>query len=107
MSGTGTTTSSSTAATKSSPVSTQSVGNVRFGILWAPTDAELAGVSPGTTSWYQLNWPQGAVGSRSGMRQATLSLEVQIEPDSVAAVTGTVTAIPFFDSGSVRYVYEP
>jgi hypothetical protein len=41
------------------------------------------------------------------MRQATLNLEVQIEPDGVATGTGTVTAVPFFDSGSVRYVYEP
>ena len=92
---------------KSSAASTQSVGNVRFGVTWAPTDAELANVSPVTSQWYQLNWPQGTVGSRSGMRQATLNLEVQIEPDGVVAGTGVVTAIPFFDSASVRYVYEP
>lgn len=103
---TGMTMPTSPTPTASVPVSTQSVGNVRFGISWAPTDVELAGVTPGTAQWYQVNWPQGVVGSRSGMRQATLSLEVQIEPDGVAAGTGAVTAIPFFDSGSVRYVYE-
>ena len=85
----------------------QSVGCARFDIAWAPTDAELATATVGSTLWYQLNWPLGAVCSRSGMRQATLNLELQIEPDGVDAGTGSINAIPFFDSGSVRYVYEP
>ena len=105
VSTTPTITTSTTAASNAS--ATQSVGCARFGIVWAPTDAELASTTVGSTQWYQLNWPQGAVGSRSGMRQATLNVELQIEPDGVVAGTGTVNAIPFFDSGSVRYVYEP
>ena len=85
----------------------QSLGCARFDIVWTPTDAELATATVGSTLWYQLKWPLGAVGSRSGMRQATLNLELQIEPDGVDAGTGSINAIPFFDSGSVRYVYEP
>lgn len=83
------------------------IGNVRFAIAWAPTSTELASVAPQSAGWMQLSWPQGAVGSQTGMRQATLSLEVQIEPDGVAATNGEVSAIPFFGSASVRYVYQP
>lgn len=100
---------STTPTTTTSPTfdASQSIGCVRFDIAWAPTDAELATATAGSTQWYQLNWPLGAVCSRSGMRQVTLNLELQIEPDGVDAGTGSVNAIPFFDSGSVRYVYEP
>ena len=83
------------------------IGNSRFAIAWAPTDAELTATTPQTSAWLQLNWPQGAVGSLSGMRQATLSVELQIEPDGVTATNGDVSAIPFFGSASVRYVYQP
>jgi hypothetical protein len=72
-----------------------------------PSDTELASATVGSTAWYQLTWPQGSVSSRSGIRQATLNFELQIEPDGVVAGAGAVNAIPFFDSGSVRYVYEP
>ncbi len=93
--------------TTSTTDASETIGCARFDIAWAPTDAELATATPGSTQWYQLNWPIGAVSGRSGMRQATLNLELQIEPDGVDAGTGSVNAIPFFDSGSVRYVYEP
>lgn len=102
-----TTTSSTTSTTPANSTSSQSVGCVRFDIVKTPTDTELAAATVGSSQWYQLTWPQGAVSSRSGMRQATLNLELQIEPDGVVAGAGSVNAIPFFDSGSVRYVYEP
>ncbi len=102
----GSTTTLTATATASSAAS-QSVGCARFDIVLAPTDAQLASVTVGSTQWYQLTWPQGSVGSRSGLRQATVNLELQIEPDGVVAGAGSVNAIPFFDSGSVRYVYEP
>ena len=98
---------STSTATTSSAAAELVVGCARFDIVLAPSDAELASVTVGSTQWYQLTWPQGSVGSRSGMRQAILNLELQIEPDGVVAGPGSVNAIPFFDSGSVRYVYEP
>lgn len=101
------TTSSTTSSVSANAAFNQSVGCARFDIVWTPTDLELASATAGSTPWYQLTWSQGAVGSRSGMRQATLNLELQIEPDGVVAGAGSVNAIPFFDSGSVRYVYEP
>ncbi len=87
--------------------STLSVGNVRFTLAQNPTDSELAAATPETTAWTQLNWPQGKFGNRSGMRQATLQIELQVEPDGIVRASDTVTAIPFFGSASLRYVYEP
>lgn len=83
------------------------VGNVRFTLTMTPSDADLASASPQTTAWTQLNWPQGTFGNRSGMRQANLQIELQVEPDGIVRASDTVTAIPFFGSASVRYVYEP
>lgn len=83
------------------------VGNVRFALTLTPNDSDLAATAPQTTAWTQLNWPQGKFGSRSGMRQASLRIELQVEPDGIVRASDTVSAIPFFGSASVRYVYEP
>ena len=96
--------SSSSTATASTM---QSIGNARFTLTLTPTDSELSSVSPQTTAWTQLNWPQGNYGNRSGMRQATLQLELQVEPDGIVRASDTVSSIPFFGSASLRYVYEP
>lgn len=99
--------SSLSASGSTSVGSTQQVGNVRFAVTLTPTDSELASVSPQTTAWTQLNWPQGNYGSRWGMRQATLQIELQVEPKGIVHASDTVSAIPFFGSGSLRYLYEP
>jgi hypothetical protein len=91
----------------SSTASAMSVGNVRFTLTQTPSDSDLATVTPQTTAWTQLNWPQGSFGNRSGMRQANLQIELQVEPDGIVRTSDTVSAIPFFGSASVRYVYEP
>ena len=85
----------------------ESIGSVRFTLTLTPSDTELASASPQTTAWTQLNWPQGNFSNRSGMRQATLQIELQVEPDGIARASDTVSAIPFFGSASLRYVYEP
>ncbi|MFM9963514.1 MAG: type II secretion system protein J [Planctomycetaceae bacterium] len=84
-----------------------SIGNVRFVLTMTPSDTELATAAPQTTAWTQLNWPQGKFSSRSGMRQATLQIELQAEPDGIVRASDTVSAIPFFGSASQRHVYEP
>ena len=99
--------SSPTSSPPSSASGTQSIGNARFTLTLTPTDGELVSVSPQTTAWTQLSWPQGNYGNRSGMRQATLQIELQVEPDGIVRVSDTVSAIPFFGSASLRYVYEP
>ena len=101
-----TSTSSYTTSTTSSS-KTQSVGNLRFILTQNPSDTELASATPQTAAWTQLGWPQGTFGNRWGMRQATVQIELQVEPDGIARASDTVTAIPFFGSASLRYVYEP
>lgn len=98
---------SSVSSPSTSSSSTLSVGNVRFTLAQNPTDSELATATPQTTAWTQLNWPQGTFGNRSGMRQASLQIELQVEPSGIARASDTVTAIPFFGSASLRYAYEP
>lgn len=98
-------TPSSTPSSASSEAST--VGNLRFTLTLTPSDSELASAAPQTTAWTQLSWPQGTFGSRSGIRQANLQMELQVEPDGIVRASDTVTAIPFFGSASRRYVYEP
>ena len=99
--------SSSTSSTATAAGSTQSIGNARFALTLTPSDSELASAAPLTTAWTQLSWPQGNYGNRSGMRQATLQIELQVEPDGIVRASDTVSAIPFFGSASLRYVYEP
>ncbi len=98
--------SSPSSSTPTSSV-TQSIGNARFVLSLTPSDSELASAAPQTTAWMQLSWPQGTFGNRSGVRQATLQIELQVEPDGIVRASDTVSAIPFFGSASLRYVYEP
>ena len=91
----------------SSSSTSMSVGNLRFTLTQTPSDNDLAEAAPQTAAWTQLNWPQNSFGNRSGMRQANLQMELQVEPDGIVRASDTVSAIPFFGSASVRYVYEP
>ncbi len=88
-------------------VTAADLGNVRFQVNWTPSDMDLSLVSPATSAWMQLGWSQGVVSSRSGLRQATVNIEMQIEPRDSTVLTDDVTAVPFFGSASTRYVYEP
>lgn len=87
--------------------SVQSIGCVRFTLSQTPKDNDLLAAVPQTVTWTQLNWPQGNFGSRSGIRQANLQIELQVEPDGITRASDTVSAIPFFGSATRRYVYEP
>ena len=85
----------------------KNVGNIRFTLTLTPSEIDLAAASPQTTAWMQLSWPQGSFGNRSGLRQANLQMELQMEPEGIVRASDTVSAIPFFGSASLRYVYEP
>ena len=85
------------------------VSNVRFELEQTPNNAELATTVPGTDTWNSLSWAQGIVSGDSGFRQATLRIEIQIEPrtDQPSGGDQTPIAVPFFGSASYRYVYQP
>lgn len=91
------------------PFSNPGVGNVLFNLEMSPDDTALAAATPGTSEWNALGWSQGIVSSDSGMRQATLRIEIQIEPRSYEPADSGATpiAVPFFGSTSYRYVYRP
>ncbi|HVV99330.1 MAG TPA: hypothetical protein VHB77_03250 [Planctomycetaceae bacterium] len=85
------------------------VGNVHFEMFQTPSDAAIAAATPGTTAWNSLTWCQGIVASDSGLRQATVRTELQLEPALGAPVltTSSPTALAFLGSASCRYVYFP
>lgn len=89
--------------------STAHAANVRFELTQSPTDADLAAAAPGTAGWLALPWSGGIVSSTSGLRQATVRIELQIEPRAHEArgADQKTIAIPFFGSEGIRYVYEP
>jgi hypothetical protein len=86
-----------------------STGNLFFDIKKTPTDSSLSGVSPGTSSWMNLAWPQGTVSASSGLRQASIRYEAQIELAEGTSLNdvNSTTALPFFGSCSKLYAYTP
>lgn len=87
----------------------EEVGNVRFTLEWTPDEAEIDSTAPGSAEWYALPWAQGIVAGDSGLRQANVCMEFQVESRAYEArPTGTNwAAVPYFASASHRYVYSP
>lgn len=85
------------------------VGNVRFDLTWTPEGSALSSASPGTEEWFDLPWVRGVVSPGSGLRQATLRMELQVEPREGQPSRGETRpiAVPFFGSASYRYVHRP
>lgn len=87
---------------------TPSVGNARFELAYSPTDAQIAGVSPGSQSWNDLPWAQGMVGADNGLRSFNVRIELLLERDPAKPQTDNsfTTALPFFGSANRRYVFQ-
>lgn len=85
------------------------VANVLFKLTETPSDSELSGVSPGSSTWLNLGWPQGTVSSKSGLRLAIVNYEIQLETAEQTSLneTNSETALPFFGSSSRHYAYAP
>lgn len=85
------------------------VGNIRFEIVKTPSDSSLSSVSPGTSDWMNLPWPQGATSSTSGLRLVTINYEIQFETAERTSANdiNSPTALPFFGSSSRYYAYAP
>ncbi|WP_339730382.1 prepilin-type N-terminal cleavage/methylation domain-containing protein [uncultured Gimesia sp.] len=85
------------------------VGNIRFEIVKTPSDSNLSGVSPGTSAWMNLSWPQGTASATSGLRQIRINYEIQFETAERTALNdaNSPTALPFFGSSSRYYAYVP
>lgn len=86
-----------------------STGNIRFEIIKSPSDSSLSGVSPGTSAWMDLPWPQGTASANSGLRQVTINYEMQFESTERTSLNdlNSPTALPFFGSSSRYYAHTP
>lgn len=84
-------------------------GNVRFGLATSPSDESMVAVLPGTAAWYGLTWPQTLVSSTSGVRQATVRIELQltVRDQEDRHVDLAEACLPVFGSASYQYVYRP
>ncbi len=85
-----------------------SVGNSRFELMYSPTDAQIAGASPGSQAWNDLAWAQGMVGADNGLRSLNVRIELLLERDPAKPQTdgNYTTALPFFGSANRQYVYQ-
>lgn len=85
------------------------IDNIFFEISRTPSDASLSGVSPGTSGWMNLDWPQGTASSSSGLRQVTVNYLIQFETTEQTSLNevNSTTALPFFGASSRLYAYSP
>ena len=89
-------------------------GNLQFTLTFTPSDGEIASATPGSSAWRDLMWSQSVCTGTTGLRQATVWIELIAEPAENPEVTpqswmseSTSTGVPFFASQSYRYVYRP
>jgi prepilin-type N-terminal cleavage/methylation domain-containing protein len=78
---------------------------VRFESRLRPSAEDWNAYQAGTLPWDDLAWVQGLRGSRAGVRQAWLRMELQLMPGEQAVADDPVgqQAIPFFGSTALYY----
>lgn len=80
-------------------------GAVRFESRLRPSESEWASYKAGSLQWKDLSWVQYIYGSRAGLRQAWMRVEMQIAIGDSGAGNqpGTAVVIPFFGSAAAYY----
>lgn len=74
---------------------------VRFEVEYRPSESEWTQFKAGNVAWSAIQWPQSIYGSESGLRQAWLRTELQL--DSQSGDSAEVYTVPFFGSAAVYY----
>ncbi len=82
------------------------VGLVRFELRRTPDDELLAELEPGSPEWFELPWAAGVVSETSGLRQATVRVELQLTAGPDAGDSPS-RSVPFFAAIGRRHVYLP
>ena len=80
-------------------------GAVRFQSRLRPSAAEWTDYQDGNVNWEDLSWVQGIYGSKTGLRQAWVRMEIQLMPGQAAIErnAGSQEAIPFLGSAAIYY----
>jgi hypothetical protein len=93
-----------TSNTGSGPV-TALRGGVQFECRAAPSAASWSAYRAGTVAWNALPWPQGLYGPRTGIRQVSVDVELQLMPRQTAAghVSAASQVMPMFGSATLYY----
>ena len=80
-------------------------GAVRFAVRLRPSEDDWSKYLAGTRTWERLPWVQGIYGSRTGLRQNWLRIELQLMPGEsvVASPEETYRPVVFFDSIALFY----
>lgn len=78
-------------------------GALRFEPDLTPSATQWAQYKAGSRTWDQLGWIQGIRSSVSGLCQARVRIELQLQPQSAisASGAGAIRAIPFFGSAAL------
>ncbi|MCX7426856.1 MAG: prepilin-type N-terminal cleavage/methylation domain-containing protein [Planctomycetia bacterium] len=90
---------------RSCPVGTGFRGAVRFESRLRPSAAEWTSYQAGDLDWDDLPWVQGLYGSKTGLRQAWLRIELQLMPGATAIGDdpGGQQAMAFLGSAALYY----
>ncbi len=80
-------------------------GAAHFECRAAPSAAEWSAYRAGTLAWDALPWPQGLFGSRMGVRQVHVTIELQLMPRAAASGQASAgdLAIPALGSATMNY----
>jgi Tfp pilus assembly protein PilW len=80
-------------------------GAVQFDCRVTPSAADWSAYRGGTMAWNALPWPQGLYGSRLGVRQVSVAIELQIMPRQTDSGQSSPAnqAIPMLGSATLNY----
>jgi hypothetical protein len=94
------------AASNSNARPSDLLGAVRFEREMRPSAAEWSQYRAGTRTWDQLSWAQGIGGRQTGLRQAWLRIELQLDPVPTAADEAKRPSLTFLGSAALFYELE-
>ncbi len=94
-----------TASTSTSGVGPSTLrGAARFETRLRPSAADWAAYKAGSTAWSNLPWVQGIYGTKAGLRQVWVRMELQFSPGTEwIESNAAASAIPFFGSAALYY----
>jgi Tfp pilus assembly protein PilW len=95
-----------TCSTNASGNSTQNLrGDVRFETRLLPSTTDWANFNAGTVTWMNLPWVQGIYGSKAGLRQVWMRVELQLIPGTTWIESNLAAAqpMPFYGSAALYY----